>query len=87
MEHRDVTETACLQQLYGRRVAARREGGGSDHAAVEAILAVVRREGTEQERLATLEHVMSCAACHREYEWLKAVDQAGVEVSPADHGP
>jgi hypothetical protein len=79
MEHRDVTETAWLQQLYGRRVAARREGGGSDHAAVEAILAVVRREGTEQERLATLEHVMSCAACHREYEWLKAVDQAGVE--------
>jgi hypothetical protein len=79
MEHGDVTETAWLQQLYGRRVAARGEGGAPDHATVEAILAVVQREGTEEERLGTLEHVMSCAACHREYEWLKAVDQAGVE--------
>jgi hypothetical protein len=78
MEHGDLTEAARLQQLYARRVAARGEAG-ADHVTVEAILAVVRREGTEEERLATLEHVMSCAACHREYEWLTAVDQAGVE--------
>ena len=77
MEHGDLTETARLQQLYARRTAAR--GGGAGHVTVEAILALVSREGTEDERLATLEHVMSCAACHREYEWLKAVDQAGVE--------
>lgn len=79
MEHGDLTETARLQQLYARRVAARGEGGSTGHATIEAILAVVQREGPEEERLATLEHVMSCAACHREYEWLKAVDQAGVE--------
>ena len=79
MEHGDVSETMRLQQLYAGRAAARGQGGGADHTTVEAILALVRREGTEEERLATLEHVMSCAACHREYEWLKAVDQAGVE--------
>ncbi|MFL5493089.1 MAG: hypothetical protein ACJ8DC_01775, partial [Gemmatimonadales bacterium] len=30
-------------------------------------------------RLATLEHVMSCAACHREFQWLRAVDEGAVE--------
>lgn len=81
MEHGDLTETTRLQQLYARRVGARDGGGAGDtgHVTIEAILAVVQREGPEDERLATLEHVMSCAACHREYEWLKAVDQAGVE--------
>jgi hypothetical protein len=79
MEHGDVSETLRLQQLYAGRVAARGEGGGAGHATVEAILAVVRREGSDEARLATLEHVMSCAACHRDYEWLKAVDQAGIE--------
>lgn len=78
MEHGDLTETTRLRQLYARGVTARGEGG-TDHVTVDAILALVRREGSEEERLAALEHVMSCAACHREYEWLKAVDQAAIE--------
>ena len=76
MEHPDV-ETARLQELYARRVA--RQGTAPGCPTPEAILALVRREGGEHERLATLEHVMSCAACHREYEWLQAVDEAAVE--------
>ena len=75
-----MTETR-MQQLYSRRVAAR--GAGADCVTPEAILAVVRREGPEEERLGTLEHVMSCSACHREYEWLVAVDQAGLEAEDA----
>jgi hypothetical protein len=81
MEHGSVSDTARLQQLYARRVAARGTAGGAGCATPEAIVAVVQREGSEAARLATLEHVMSCAACHREYEWLKAVDQAGVEAA------
>ncbi len=77
MEQPDLSD-ASLQALYARRVA-RREVDPSACVAPEAILAVVRQEGPEDERLATLEHVMSCPACHREYEWLSAVDQAALE--------
>jgi hypothetical protein len=78
MEQPNVAETERLQSLYSRRVAASSQDQGS-HATPEAILAVVQREGPEEERLATLEHVMCCATCHRDYEWLSAVDQAGAE--------
>lgn len=74
MEQPELTETARLQRLYSGRVAARGPAAGC--VTPEAILALVRREGGDQERLVTLEHVMSCATCHREYEWLKAVDEA-----------
>jgi hypothetical protein len=74
-----MTEDARLQQLYARRVATRGTGGGPPCVSLEAILAVVQRQGSEEDRLATLEHVMSCAACHSEYQWLMAVDQAAAE--------
>jgi hypothetical protein len=77
MEHLSESETERLQNLYSRRVTA--GGDGGDHATPEAILAVVQREGPEEARLATLEHVMACAACHREYQWLTAVNEAGLE--------
>jgi hypothetical protein len=79
---RDVTETMRMRQLYVQRMRSKR-AGVVEHVAPEAILAVVLREGPETERLATLEHVMSCPSCHREYEWLKAVDRAGLETSGA----
>jgi hypothetical protein len=78
MDERDMSGTTRLQHAYARRVAARGEAEGAC-VTPEAILAVVQREGPEPERLATLEHVMACAVCHREYEWLMAVDQAGLE--------
>jgi hypothetical protein len=68
-----------IRELYARRVAARPATDAGVHATPEAILAVVQREGLEAARLDTLDHLMSCAACHREYEWLKAVDEAGLE--------
>jgi hypothetical protein len=78
MEQLNAAETERLQSLYSRRIAAGSAGDGT-HATPEAILAVVQREGPEEARLATLEHVMACAACHREYQWLTAVDEAGIE--------
>ena len=86
MEQPELTETARLRRLYSGRVAAR--GVGTGCVTPEAILAVIQRDGGEEERLATLEHVMSCASCHREYEWLKALDEAGggTEGSGADRG-
>jgi len=77
MEHLSAAETERLQSLYSGRVTA--GSGGGTHASPEAILAVVQREGPEEARLATLEHVMACADCHREYQWLTAVDEAGAE--------
>jgi hypothetical protein len=77
MEQPDVAETERLQKLYAGRVAGRT--GSEPHASPDAILAVVTREGSEEERLATLEHVMACAECHREYQWLTAVNEAGLE--------
>ncbi len=79
MDQPDLNETTRLQALYSRRVAARGDGEGRSCVTPEAILALVRQEGAEAERLTTLEHVMSCAACHREYEWLRAVNEAGLE--------
>ena len=83
MDQPDVTE-GRLQQAYSRRVASRDAAGA--HATPEAMLAVVRREGPEHDRLATLDHVMACAACHREYEWLTAVDRAGLEAEGSAAG-
>jgi hypothetical protein len=79
MDQPDLTETSRLQELYAGRVTSRGVGDRAECVAPEAILAVVRREGPEADRLATLDHVMACAACHREYEWLMAVDQAANE--------
>jgi hypothetical protein len=84
VEFPDV-ETTRLQELYARRVARRATAPGCPTP--EAILALVRREGGEHERLVTLDHVMSCAACHREYEWLMAVDEAAVEAGGEPGGP
>ena len=65
-----------LRAAYG---AALRSGvtGGDTHASPEAIAALVRREGSESERLATLDHVMSCLDCRRDFDLLRAVEQAG----------
>jgi hypothetical protein len=43
------------------------------------MLALVRVEGSEEERLATLDHVMACGDCGREFELLRAIDRAAEE--------
>jgi hypothetical protein len=71
-----------LRDLYATAQAQRPVGDGA-HAAPEAIDALVRREGPEEARLATLDHVMSCAECRRDFDLLRAVERAGVESGAA----
>jgi hypothetical protein len=86
MDQPNLTDTTRLQQLYSGRVARRGDRGGASCVTPETILAVVRKQGSEAQRLATLEHVMSCAACHREYQLLSAVDEAALEAEGATGG-
>jgi hypothetical protein len=59
-----------LQDLYQAGIAARPRESCVDE---ERILALVERRGSEDQRLATLDHVMACDACREEFELLRAI--------------
>jgi hypothetical protein len=82
MDQSDLSGMEGLERLYRARVVAK-PVVTERCVSPEQMLALLQREGTEDERMATLEHVMSCPACHREYEWLAAVDQAAVQAGSA----
>jgi len=76
MENDGLTD-ARLRELYLRAFAKGRGGGGRTKCvAPEAILAMLRREGPEPERLEALDHVMACGQCRPEYELLRSIEQA-----------
>ena len=62
-----------LRQAYRAAVLDRglRAGDGS-HPEPEALVAVAERSGSEAVRLEVLDHVMSCDACRRELELVRA---------------
>ena len=60
----------ALREAYQRVLDARRVGGREPCVAPEAMLALLRREGTEEHRLEALDHVMRCGACRSEFELL-----------------
>ena len=66
-----------LRQAYDELLRTR---GPRDRVACpspESLLALVEREGAEDERMRTLDHVMSCAACRRDFDLLRtATDSA-----------
>ena len=68
-----------LRQLYATAQAGRTAGTGGEHPAPEVIAALVRRDGPEEARLATLDHVMGCPDCRRDFDLLRAVERAGIE--------
>ena len=78
MTHTRLTD-ARLRELHERMLDARGDGARERCATPEAMLAVVRHAGPEDERLTTLDHVMSCGDCLRELELLRALDRAGAE--------
>ncbi|HXY31573.1 MAG TPA: hypothetical protein VEI06_12755 [Gemmatimonadaceae bacterium] len=51
--------------------------------APERIAALAAGEGSETERLATLEHAMQCAMCRKELDLLRAAAQGAEEAAPA----
>jgi hypothetical protein len=71
-----VTE-AQLKEAYQAHLARTRADRASCPAP-EAIQALVRREGDEAARLATLDHVMRCGDCRAELDLLRTVEEAGV---------
>ena len=79
----DVTnarlEDKQLRELYDRMLDARRTGGRVQCTSPERILAVVRRTGSDEDRLTTLDHVMSCGECAREFELVRAIEDVGME--------
>lgn len=64
-----------LRRAYQAGVSVRKDR--QDCPSPEALNALVNREGDEATRLAMLDHVMSCAACRRDFELLRAVHVAG----------
>jgi len=72
-----------LRELYTAVLAARPRGSRSAHPSPEAIAALARREGSEESRLSTLDHVMSCNNCRRELDLLRSIEQAGLSAGSA----
>ncbi len=68
-----------LRDLYAAALATGRVRGTEPHPSPEALAALARREGPEAARLATLDHVMSCADCQRDFALLRGVERAGTE--------
>ena len=68
-----------LRETYGSIMTSRGRGRHSPCPQPEAIFALVRREGSEQSRLAILDHVMSCADCRSEFDLLRSIESAGAE--------
>ena len=66
-----------LQELYERALTERAAPDRADCVSPPEILALVRREDGEERRLATLDHVLACTACRREFELLRAIELAG----------
>lgn len=62
-----------LRRAYAR-ATSRREAERARCPGPEALLAAVRRDGPERQRLETLDHAMQCAACRREVELLRAIE-------------
>lgn len=62
-----------LLATYARIVQAREPRTRVGCAAPEALQGLVEQRGPEAERLQTLNHAMSCPACRRELDLLRAV--------------
>ena len=72
-------EDKQLRELYDRMLEARAAGGRASCVSPERMLAVIRRAGSEEDRLSTLDHVMSCGECAREFELVRAMEEVGTE--------
>jgi len=71
-----VTEEG-LREAYQRALDARRLSGRERCVAPEAMLSLLRQEGSEDQRLEVLDHVMGCGECRAEFELLRAMEEAG----------
>jgi hypothetical protein len=63
-----------LREAYLRAVAARRDPRRTACPTPDALLAAVRREGSEDRRLLVFDHAMGCADCRGDLELLRAIE-------------
>ena len=77
----DLMNEERLREIYAVAMASRgaKSSRTADCPLPEAVLALIRREGSEDARLATLDHVMSCADCRSEFDLLRSIELAGTE--------
>jgi len=69
-----------VQRLYQFAIDERPRNGCVDE---QELLALVQQSGSEKSRLAVLDHVMTCGACRREFELLRAINLSGP--TPSTH--
>jgi hypothetical protein len=74
-----------LRRIYRGVMTSRGRRAGRPAACPDpdAILALVRRESSEDSRLTTLDHVMSCPDCRPEFDLLRSIELAGAEAGMA----
>ncbi len=77
-----VTE-ARLRELYTERLSARQPVNRAGCPSPEALQALARREGSEELRLQTLDHVMGCADCRADFDLLRSIEGAGRQLGVA----
>lgn len=75
-----------LRQSYDMMLAIRAEAGLGREACpeVERLLGLIERSGSEEGRLALLDHVMACPYCHAEFELLRATHRASGAQTPPE---
>jgi hypothetical protein len=72
-----------LKTLYGD--ALQKASPAAACVSTEQLLTLLRKEGAEESRLATLDHVMACPRCLPAFELLRSIEQAGAAVG--GHAP
>jgi hypothetical protein len=80
----DLTDDATLREAYRELLEARTPRDRSACPAPESLLAVVERRGDEASRLATLDHVMACADCRRDFDLLRTAAASAREAEAGE---
>jgi hypothetical protein len=70
-----------LQRAYARVLAERTRADRAGCLTPENLVSLVERRLPEEERLRTLDHVMACALCRKEFELLRSVTSAQREAA------
>jgi hypothetical protein len=78
-----MTDDTSLRTAYEELIAARATvtGGRAACPSAEALFEVVERQGAEEARLVTMDHVMQCATCRQELDLLRAARAAARETA------
>lgn len=74
-----MIDDATLRDAYQELFAARSPHNRGECPPPEALLAIVERTGNETDRLATLDHVMTCARCRLDLDLLRTAAVAAEE--------